>query len=764
MLKKLIKYSLLIIVMAGIALAIYGWYLSGQVEKRFSARRWSIPSTVYSDTTLLYPGQRIIPSQFSQKLSNLGYRRVNRLPSNKGELQIRAQRLDIFLNDLKTPWTERAGFLAQLDLSNNTIGTIRRKDNGESVPILELEPEEIMQFFGPERERRQLISIEQVPEHQIQAVLAAEDHRFFEHHGVDWRGILRAMLTNLRHGAIRQGGSTLTQQLAKNYFLTPERTFTRKLRELILALIIEFKYDKREILEIYLNEIYLGQKGSVAINGIGEASYFYFGKPVKALTVSEAAIIAGLIKAPNNYSPYADMARCQSRRDTVLKAMHRWEWLSQAELEDVLKQPIKAVGFIVADKKAPYFIDYLSEQLTSLYRPEDLASLGLSIYTTLDTQVQAAAEEALAKGLARLEDSHPDLQRTAPEEKLQGAMVVMHPKTGHILALVGGRDYGVSQFNRVTQAHRQPGSAFKPLVYLASLDKFTPTTLLSNDPKTYTVNGKPWDPQNFETVIEYTVSLQDALKKSYNLATVDLAMKTGLERIVELAAKFNFSTPIKPYPSLALGAFEVIPLELARSYCVFAAEGVQPFPLSLKGVVDENDRILDHQHLNIERLITPAEAFIMNSMLQGVVREGTARSLQWRGVTWPVAGKTGTTNDFRDAWFVGYTPDILALVWVGFDNGDSIKATGAAAALPIWADLMNAVPQYRSEADFSIPQGVEKILVCPVTGRPAVGGCPDPLDVYFLSARVPEDHCPLHPKDGITDKIIKGVKGIINDE
>jgi penicillin-binding protein 1B len=762
MLKKLIKYALLIIVLAGVAMAIYAWYLSGQVENRFSARRWSIPSTVYSDTTLLYPGQHINPVQFSEKLSNLGYRSVKKMPSQKGEIRVRTDTLDIYLNDLKTPWTERAGFLAQIGFSEDRIGAIRRKDNGQMIPILELEPEEIMQFFGHERERRQLISIDQVPEHQIQAVLAAEDHRFFQHSGVDWRGILRAVMTNLRHGEIRQGGSTLTQQLAKNYFLTPERTFIRKLKELILALIIELKYDKREILEIYLNEIYLGQKGSVAINGIGEASYFYFGKPVDRLTLSEAATIAGLIKAPNHYSPYRDIERCQSRRDVVMEAMHRWKWITPDELEEARKQPINAVGFLAAAKKAPYFIDYLTEQLNALYRSEDLTSLGLSIYTTLDTQVQMAAEEALANGLARLENANPQIQRTAPEEKLQGALVVMQPKTGHILALVGGRNYSVSQFNRITQARRQPGSAFKPLVYLSALGQFTPTTLLSNDRKSYTVNGKQWNPQNFEAVTEYTVSLQDALKKSYNLATVDLAMKTGLEQIVELAAKFNFSTPIKPYPSLALGAFEVIPLELARAYCVFAAEGVQPFPLSLKGVVDENDRILEHQHLNIERLIPPAEAFIMNSMLQGVVREGTARSLQWRGITWPVAGKTGTTNDFRDAWFVGYTPDILALVWVGFDNGDSIKATGAAAALPIWADLMNAIPQYRSETEFKIPQGVEKILVCPVTGRPAVAGCPEPLDVYFLTAHAPDEECPLHAKEGIAGKLIKGVKGLIN--
>ena len=764
MLKKILKYALLFFVLTVFSLAAYGWYLSDQVEKRFSARRWSIPSTVYSDTMLLYPGQHFNASIFTQKLISLGYRRKSYPPSKKGEIQIGPAEITIYLNDLKTPWRTREGFPVQVIYSEDRIDGLIRIDNGDPVPILELEPEEIMQFFGPERERRHLISIEDVPEHLVRAVLAVEDHRFYQHHGVDLRGILRALITNLRHGAIRQGGSTLTQQLAKNYFLTPARTLTRKFKEALLAVIIELKYDKKEILEIYLNEIYLGQKGSVAINGFGEAAHFYFGKSVKELTLSEAAIMAGLIKAPNHYSPYIDKDRCRDRRNLVLQSMYRKEWISQADLQEGLKQPIKAFGFTVADTKAPYFIDYLTDQLKALYQPEDLASLGLSIYTTLDTQVQHAAESALAKGLERLENANPDLQRELQEKKIQGAIIVMQPKTGHILALVGGRNYSVSQFNRITQAQRQPGSAFKPLVYLSSLNQFTPTSLLSNDPRSYTVNGQVWEPQNFEPVTEYTVSLKDALKKSYNLATVDLAMKTGLDRIVDMTARFHFSTPIKPYPSLALGAFEVIPLELARAYCVFAAEGVQPFPLSLKGVVDEHDDILDQKHLNIERLISPADAFLITAMLKNVVNEGTARSLRWRGVSWPVAGKTGTTNDFKDAWFVGYTPDILALVWVGFDNGDPIAATGAAAALPIWADLMNAIPQYRSETDFKAPKGVEKILVCSVTGRIAVDGCPEPGEVHFLTGRTPTEPCPLHEKAGIAGKIIEGVKELMNDD
>ncbi len=762
MLKKITITILLFVLLISVSLVCYGWYLSGHIEQRFSARRWSVPSKIFSDTTLLYPGQRINPNFLKDKLDALGYRKVNHQPLRNGELQVTPGALTVFLNDLKTPWKNRQGFPVRIAMTESMIESIIRTKDGNAVPILELEPEEISLFFGSERERRQLISLQQVPGHLIFAVLAAEDSRFYQHPGVDFRGILRAFITNLRHGSIRQGGSTLTQQLAKNYFLTPARTLTRKLKEVLLSVIIEFKYGKDEILEIYLNEIYLGQKGSVAINGVGEASYFYFGKPVRELSRVEAAAIAGLIRAPNHYSPYQDKKRCRSRRNMVLNAMHNKGWLSRKDLQTDLKAPVKTVGFTVHGKKAPYFVDYLAQQLKTLYRPEDLTSLGLSIYTTLDSQVQTAAENALATGLARLERIKPELRREDPAQKLQGAVIVIQPGTGHILALVGGRNYSTSQFNRITQAQRQPGRAFKPFVYLSSLDDFSPSDMLSNQPQTYTVDGKIWEPQNFGPVTKYTVSLRDALKMSYNLATVDLAMKTGLDHIVDTAKKFHFSTPLKPYPSLALGAFEVIPLELARAYCVFAADGVQPFPLSLNGVVDENGKTLEQKHLQIERLIPPQKAFIMNFMLQSVVTEGTARSLKDRGVFWPVAGKTGTTNDFRDAWFVGYTPDILALVWVGFDNGDPILSTGSSAALPIWAELMNSVPQYISEVGFKVPPGVEKRTVCDITGLLAnENACPNPVEEYFLADKTPAEHCPLHRKSGLTD-LIKGLKKLFN--
>lgn len=661
------------------------------------------------------------------------------------------------------PSRHRDGVPVRIRFTGDRIESIAHLNTEAPIPILELEPEEVMLFFGPDREQRRLVSFDQVPRHVIDAVLAIEDSRFYQHKGLDPRGILRALYTNLRHGSIRQGGSTITQQLAKNYFLTPKRTVIRKLKELFLSLTMETMYEKNEILEIYLNEIYLGQKATVAISGIGEASFFYFGKPVMDLSLNEAATIAGLIRGPNYYSPYLHKERCLIRRNLVLNAMHQKGWISDKDLKTVLPLPIKTVGYGTYGKIAPYFMDYLSDQLKEFYSPQDLASLGLSIYTTLDTQVQMAAEKALKKGLERLEKSNPALVRKDPKERLQGALVVMQPKTGYLLAMVGGRDYGLSQFNRITRAQRQPGSAFKPFVYLSGLDTLTPASILSNEPTTYEIDGKEWRPQNYAPMAATRVSVRQALAESINLATVDLAMKVGLDKVVSTAKQFEFSTSLKPYPSIALGSSEVIPLELSRAYCVFAGDGVLPYPLSLKELLDENGNILERRHVSIKQVVTPAKAFIMNSLLRSVVETGTARSLGAMGISFPVAGKTGTTNDYRDAWFVGYTPDILALIWVGFDNNDSIFASGAGAALPIWINLMNVLPQYVSGDWFKIPSGVVQRIVCSESGQLALKNrCPHPMEEYFLDGHVPSDTCQIHAGENQIGRIIDELKGFIN--
>jgi penicillin-binding protein 1B len=758
------RLAVLLLLVTVLGAAAYGWSLSRDVEKRFSGRRWSIPSTVYSDTTLIYPGRRIRSDALLDKLQRLAYRAVDHAPKQKGQFRRRGDSFEIFLNDVNLIVLERSGFPVKIDIKKGTILDIRHGLSGESIPLLELAPEELMRFFGPEREQRRLISIDRVPAHVQRAFMAAEDTRFMDHFGLDPRGILRAAFVNLRHGAIHQGGSTITQQLAKNYFLTPEKTFSRKIKEMILALVIEQMYTKDQILEIYLNEVYFGQKGSVAVNGLGEASLFYFGKPAAELTLAEGATLAGLLRAPNRDSPYVDAQRARRRRDQVLHTMVEQGWISVAEGAAALASPLEPSGFRAYGKKAPYFMDYLGRQAETLYAGDDLAKLGLSIFTTLDTEVQEAAETALAAGLERLEKNDPALRRREPDRRLQGAVIVMQPKTGYILAMVGGRDYATSQFNRITHARRQPGSAFKPFVFLSALDRFSPASVLSNAPVIYQVNGKSWRPDNFSPMAARTVTMRTALAHSINIATVDLAMKIGLEEVVRTASAFDFSTPLAPHPSLALGAMEVIPLELARAYCVFAADGLLPVPLSLKEIGDDHGQVLNRRHMAVEPVTTPAKAFLINSLLNSAVAEGTARSLKRMGIGRPVAGKTGTTNDSRDAWFVGYTPEILALVWVGFDDGTSMRGTGASAALPIWADLMRRIPQHLSGAWFQRPEGIVDRVICADSGRLAVTGrCPRPVRELFLQDLVPTDPCPLHqPPRSRLQKFFEEVKELVD--
>ena len=726
------------------ASAVWCWHLSGQIQDRFSGRRWQMPSTVYSDTTLLYPGQEIILDSLVRKLQNLGYRTMDSSPKQKGELRLSGDRLVIYLQDLDLPAKERQGFPAAIELEDGQIRSIRDLERQESLPLLELAPEELMLFFGPEREDRRLVSIDRLPEHLIRAVLAAEDSRFYEHPGLDLRGILRALWINLRHIAVKQGGSTITQQLAKNYFLTPERTLSRKITEAFMSLTMEAMYEKDEILEIYLNEIYFGQKGTVAVHGIGEAARFYFGKQASALNLNESAVLAGLIRGPNIYSPYNNRQRCLRRRNDVLRAMHENGWIDRETLDKALDAPLQTIGYSSYGVKAPYFMDYLSKQLRELYSTEDLSRLGLSIYTTLDTQVQRAAEKALQKGLDRLESNFESTGNGT--DSLQGGILVMQPRTGYILAMVGGRSYAKSQFNRITQARRQPGSAFKPFVFLPGLEELSPASLLSNSAKTYEVGGRDWQPRNYAPVGQETVSLRRALSESINRATVDLAMRTGLQRIIRTAKALGITTRLRAYPSLALGSSEVIPLELARAYCAFAAEGVLPYPLSLQEVIDEKGRVLKQRHTTIQRVIEPEKAFLMSSMLRSSVTNGTAAGLKDLGIGFPVAAKTGTTSDSRDAWFIGYTPDILALVWVGFDQGRSIRASGASAAMPIWADLMRSIPQYISGEWFEVPQGVVRKTVCRDSGQLARPSCPNTRQEYLRQSSLPKP-CELHRPD-----------------
>ncbi len=752
-LTRTVALLLLMVLMAGLlAISVYGLSLSKQIETRFAGRRWQVPSRVFSAAMMLYPGQQLDRTLFIEKLKRLNYRPVSTYPAQKGEMNFTESRLLIYLHNAALMDGEREGFTVYIQFENSRIESILRIDNGDSLSTLELEPEELSLLFGPDRERRRIVSIQDIPKHFIHAVLAAEDANFYQHHGISVSGIMRALYKNLRAGEVLQGGSTITQQMAKNYFLKPERTISRKLKEVLISLVIELKYEKNEILEIYFNEIYFGQKGASSINGAGEAAYFYFGKSVADLTLAESAMLAGLIKGPNLYSPYKNPKAAISRRNHVLSEMSSHGWVAEDELPALTATLLSPTGFRTYSRRAPYFIDYLQKQLSSLYSKEDLSSLGLSIHTTLDTMVQEAAAKALEKGLTKLENLMPSLTGQPdpksgqdPGLRLQGAVIVMQPRTGHILAMVGGRDYSRTQFNRATQSYRQTGSLFKPFVCLSALDSFTPASVFSNEAKVYATTDGTWEPKNYKPVMEMQVSMRTALAKSYNRAIVDLAMQTGIENIIKTADALKLSARLKPYPSLALGAFEASPIEIARAYCTFAADGILPFPLALKNVTSSNGNVLNRRQIRINRVMSPAKAFIISSMLRTAVEEGTGRSLGNLGIQFPVAGKTGTSSNYRDAWFAGYTPDILALVWVGFDKGDSIHASGAIAALPVWAELLKSIPQYASGSWFRMPPGVVEKTICTESGMLSSRfGCPDVKEEVFLEENIPDTVCPIH--------------------
>ncbi len=763
--RRVILWSLIscsiVLLAAIISVALYMTSLSKEIDRRFSSRPWDIPSRVYSDTTLLYEGQKINFDLLVKKLGRLGYRNSDRVPDKQGEMSVSPDTISVYLHDFHTPTYNQESRPVIIKVKNGQISGIKDMKANAPVALLELEPEELMLYFGPKWERRQFLAIRTLPPHVVHAILAAEDHDYYKHQGISFRGILRAFIQNIRAGRISQGASTITQQVARMFFLTQEVSFRRKIKEQMIAVVLELKFSKADILEIFINETNWGQQGSAAIVGLAEAARFYFDKKAADLSVAEAAALGVIIRNASYYSPYRHPDKLMERRNQVLSIMHKEGWLDDTGLADAVAAPLGAVEYTTRSRHARYFTDYLTGQLSELYPRDTLTGEGLSIFTTIDTQVQQAAEEALVRGLARLESADRRLKRKDPGESLQGAVVVMQPKTGYILAMAGGRNYGISQFNRATDAMRQPGSAFKPFVYLSALDRLTPVSRLSNSPQTYIIDGKEWIPKNYEEDAPAELTLREALAYSQNVATVNLAFADGftwspditsinlsfvmgLKRLQNVTESFHLPTAENPYPSMVLGAQELTPLMLARAYCAFAADGVLPYPLSVSSVVDEGGNILERRHALIERVISPAKAYLMSDLLHSVVELGTARSLKNYGVDWPAAGKTGTTNGTRDAWFVGYTPNILAVVWVGFDNNDPVYFTGGRAALPIWAEMMKALPQYVSGEWFVMPAGIEKHTVCKESGMLAGACCPEPIEEIFLSETSPKEICSQH--------------------
>ena len=598
------------------------------------------------------------------------------------------------------------------------------------------------------RAKQRHVPLADVPPSLVQAVLAIEDRRFYDHPGVDVIRATGALVTNLRGDRpYLEGGSTLTQQLVKNLVLTPDKTLRRKLQEQFMAILVERRLTKDQILELYLNEVYLGHRGSFAIHGVAEASRLFFGKDVSALTLAETATIAGLIQAPSSYSPLRSPDRARARRGVVLRAMADAGYLTGEAASRAAREPVAVVAGEL-DAEAPYFVDFVAQRAGDQIASAYAAGESIDLYTTLDLTRQRQAEQAVREGLRDVDARLAGSKRAG---RVQAALLAIDPRTGDVLAMVGGRSYGESQFNRATNARRQPGSVFKPFVYLAAFERgledkrhdLSPATLVLDEPTTFAFGGKTYTPNNYGGEYDGRITLRRALARSRNVATVKVAEWAGYDRIASLWRRIGAQSAPQPYPSIALGAFEATPFEIAAAYSVFAAGGTVRPPRTVIRI-ERDGRATEPERSIPRRVAAPAPTYLVTDMLRSVMDEGTGEGARAEGFLLDAAGKSGTTNDLRDAWFVGFTPELLTVVWVGFDDNQPLGLSGTQAALPIWTRFMRQALQGRNSVAFAVPDGVTFTEIDPDTGQLASPACPRAAREVFLAGTEPAEPCRLH--------------------
>lgn len=687
----------------------------------------SFSTRIYASPFSIETGADLDPASLLSRLKRLSYQQVP-APSRPGEYSWQPPLLTLSLRGFSEPAPSQPAGTFILKLEETGSWSLR-DENGISLERLQLEPELCAELSGPRKVRRDPASWEEIPDSLKRAVVATEDKRFFSHRGLDPRAILRSAWRNAVSDEL-QGGSTITQQLVKNLFLTPKRTMRRKLAEAALSLYIELRLSKERILTLYLNHIYMGQEGPVSVAGMKAAARFYFGKDLRGLDLPEAALLAGLIRSPFRYNPRRNPRAAKSRRDFVLRRMKEEGFITSAQALRAADAALRLdpLGELEKKRDDDYFLAEVVRQSLPRYGEQALFRQGLRLYTTMDPLLQKAARDAL-KPL-----------------KHQGALVALDPHDGRVLALAGGKDYAASQFNRATQARRQPGSAFKPFLYGAALEQgFTLASPLEDKPRRFRAAGaKSWKPRNYDGIYHGTTTLRAALTFSLNAASLDLAEKIGSSAIIAFARRMGVESPLEPSLALALGASEVTLLELTAAYAPFANGGFRVPPRLIASAYDAEGRVLDYALFERDQVLEPALAYLLTSLLEGVVREGTAKTLPLHGWSKPAAGKTGTTNEGRDAWFIGYTPRLLAGVWVGEDVRVTASVTGARDALPVWASFMTEASPGPG-TDFPQPQGLARVLIDPLSGFLARSGCPARKEELFLQGTEPSRSCPLHP-------------------
>lgn len=743
--KVLLLLLLLPMIAAAAFLIRYYYIFDGIIETKLGQRHQIAETKIFAAPTVLYPGKPIGFASLVARVRRLGYAEDSG-DAHASYYRIGAANQLRIHNNNTVP--DDPGRTVEIQCAADRIVSIKDAANQTPMERFALKPMMLSNAIDENREKRRFVAYRDLPPVLVNAVLAAEDRRFFSHGGIDPIRIIKALIVNAREGETTQGASTLTQQFVKNYFLTPERTWRRKLSDAYMSILLERRLSKEKIFELYSNEVYLGQGGSFSIVGFGEAANAFFDKSVRDLTLEESAMIAGIITAPNRYTPLRYRDRALARRNLVLDRMAEYGMISARECAAAKSKPLSVKTFSVLNySDAPYFVDYVQNMLTEKYGDSELALSKYKIYTTLDPDLQQAAFESIQHGIKELDDYFSKRKQPVPPGTVQASLIAVDPKNGHILAMVGGRDYGSSQFNRITQSKRQPGSIFKPFVYAAALETaygntppLTAVSSILDQPTQFTFDDLEYEPKNFQEEYLGQVTMRQAITKSLNIATIKLAEKVGYGKITELARRLGLNEKIKPYPAMAIGSFEITPLEMVRAYTAFANGGLLSDLTPVLRIHDDNANPVFVAESKPKQVLTPELAFLVTSLLQSVIDHGTGYGARERGFTLPAAGKTGTSHD---GWFAGYTPDLLCIVWVGFDDNRELVLSGSQSALPIWTEFMKKAHHLRplKGENFAIPEGIVQAEVDPTTGMLATERCLQKEMEYFIKGTEPVLKC-----------------------
>ncbi|MCQ4259285.1 penicillin-binding protein 1B [Stutzerimonas stutzeri] len=721
-----IKLSIVaLVLLAGVAI-----YLDALVQEKFSGKRWTIPATVYARPLELFSGQKLDKDDFLTELDALGYRREKSV-SGPGSMSVAANVVEMHTRGFRFYEGAEESQRIRVRFSGDFVAGLTRS-NGEALPVARLEPVTIGGLYPAHNEDRILIKLDQAPPYLVETLVAVEDREFFNHFGVSPKSIARAVWVNLTAGAVRQGGSTLTQQLVKNFYLTNERSLTRKATEAMMAVLLELHYGKTEILEAYLNEVFLGQDGRRAIHGFGLASQYFFGRPLVELDVQHVALLVGMVKGPTYYNPRRNPERALERRNLVLDLLAEQQVLTPEQADAAKKTPLGVTPRgSLADSSYPAFLDLVKRQLREEYRDEDLTEEGLRVFTSFDPILQRKAETAMTETLKRLGKA---------AEGVEGAMLVTNPETGELQAMLGSRQPGFAGFNRALDASRPIGSLIKPAIYLAALEKpsqYTLTSLLEDEPFSVKgADGQVWRPHNYGRTAHGTVYLYQALANSYNLSTARLGLDLGVPHVLKTLERLGASPQWPAYPSMLLGAGGLRPIEVAGMYQTLANGGFNTPLRGIRSVVAADGEPLSRYPFKIEQRFDGGAIYLTQYAMQRAMLEGTGRSAyNFVPKSLALAGKTGTTNDSRDSWFAGFSQDLLAVVWLGRDDNGKTSLTGATGALQVWGDFMRRADPLPLQA--TLPENVEMVWVDSQTGEGTSDNCPNAVQIPYIRGSEP---------------------------